>query len=236
MQQKLDRRKGWFWIMEKQRISYVDPATLTDEAMLAEFDRCRREGTPRPESQAIRAHVPAAFWSFANTWHDVFHNGVCEHAIKELCRVYVSHSVKCEFCGNQRSIQSARQGLVEQDYRDLLDFEMSARYDDRQKAALAYTEAIVWDLEAGDDLWDRLYAHYTEPEIVEIGYFVAITMGQQRWLRTLNIDHHQVLPGTDGSMAPGTETAEALAATRASDDYWAKKNAKPGSGRAAETT
>ncbi len=62
--------------MAKQRISYVDPATITDENMLAEFDRCRREGTPRPESQAIRAHVPAAFWSFANTWHDVFHTGV----------------------------------------------------------------------------------------------------------------------------------------------------------------
>ena len=213
--------------MAKQRISYVDPANVTDDAMLAEFDRCRRIGTPRPESQAIRAHVPAAFWSFAKTWNDVFHEGVCDHAIKELCRVYVSHSVKYEFCGNQRSIQSAQQGLVEEDYRDLLNFESSTRYDDRQKAALAYTEAIVWDLETGDDLWERLYGHYSEPEIVEMGYFVAITMGQQRWLRTLNIDHHQILAGTDGSMAPGTKTAEALAATRASGDYWAKKEANP---------
>ena len=222
--------------MAKQRISYVDPANVTDDAMLAEFDRCRRIGTPRPESQAIRAHVPAAFWSFAKTWNDVFHEGVCEHAIKELCRVYVSHSVKCEFCGNQRSIQSAQQGLVEEDYRDLLNFESSTRYDDRQKAALAYTEAIVWDLETGDDLWERLYSHYSEPEIVEMGYFVAITMGQQRWLRTLNIDHHQILAGTDGSMAPGTETAEALAATRASEDYWAEKDAEPGRQKAATET
>lgn len=219
--------------MAKQRISYVDPATITDEKMLAEFDRCRREGTPRPESQAIRAHVPAAFWSFAHTWHDVFHTGVCEHAIKELCRVYVSHSVKCEYCGNQRSIQSANQGLVEDDYIDLLNFEKSDRYDPRQKAALAYTEAIVWGLEAGDDIWDRLNAHFSEAEIVELGYFVAITMGQQRWLRTLNIDHHQILAGTDGSMAPGTETAQALAATKASDDYWAKRDAAPSRQKAA---
>lgn len=219
--------------MPKQRISYVDPETITDKNMLAELDRCRREGTPRPESQAIRAHVPAAFWSFANTWHDVFHTGVCEHAIKELCRVYVSHSVKCEFCGNQRSIQSAKQGLVEDDYMDLLNFEKSDRYDARQKAALVYTEAIVWDLDSGDDIWERLNAHFSEAEIVELGYFVAITMGQQRWLRTLNIDHHQVLAGTDGSMAPGTETAEALAATRASDDYWAKRDASPSRKKAA---
>ena len=48
--------------MSKPRISYVDPANVKDPAMLAEFDRCAREGTPRPESQAVRAHVPAVFW------------------------------------------------------------------------------------------------------------------------------------------------------------------------------
>ncbi len=195
--------------MAKQRISYVDPATIDDSEMLAEFERCRDQGTPRPESQAVRAHVPAAFWSFANTWREVFHDGVCEHTIKELCRVYVSHSVKCEFCGNQRSIQSRDKGLVEDDYFDLLNFESSTRFDARQKAALRYTEAIVWDLEADDALWAALNEHYAEPEIVELGYFVAITMGQQRWLRTLNIDHHQVLAGTDASMAPGAETEQA---------------------------
>ena len=97
--------------MTKPRISYVDPATVKDPAMLAEFERCAREGTPRPESQAIRAHVPAMFWSFANTWRDVFKNGVADHSIKELCRIYVSRSVLCEFCGNQRSIKAAKAGL-----------------------------------------------------------------------------------------------------------------------------
>ena len=196
--------------------------------MLAEFDRCAREGTPRPESQAIRAHVPAAFWSFANTWQAVFREGVCDHAIKELCRVYVSRSVQCEYCGNQRSVKAASQKrLSEADYMDLLNFEKSTRYDARQKAALAYTEAIVWDLAADDALWARLKSHFTEPELVELGYFVAITMGQQRWLRTLNIDHHEVLANTSASMAPGHETKEANARTKSSADYWARKPARP---------
>jgi alkylhydroperoxidase family enzyme len=171
--------------------------------------------------------VPAAFWSFADTWEAVFRNGVMDHALKELCRVYVSRSVKCEYCGNQRSVKSAKQGLIEADYKDLLDFEKSARYDERQKAALAYTEAITWDLEADDALWARLKRHFTEPQIVELGYFVAITMGQQRWLRTLNIEHHQILAGTSASMAPGFETAEALAESKAAPDYWARRAREP---------
>jgi len=76
--------------MPGQRISYVDPDTIRDPKMKEELDRCRREGTPRPESQAIRAHVPAAFWSFANTWEAVFRNGVLDHSVKKMCRVYVS--------------------------------------------------------------------------------------------------------------------------------------------------
>ena len=80
---------------------------------------------PLAVGQAIRAHVPAVFWPFANTWRDVFYNGVLDHSIKELCRVYVSKSVKCEYYGNQRSIKSANQGLVEEDYLELLNFEKS---------------------------------------------------------------------------------------------------------------
>ena len=209
------------------RISYVDPAS-TDPDMQAEFERCKSFGTPRPESQAIRAHVPAVFWSFANTWRDVFHHGIADHNIKELCRIYVSHSVLCEFCGNQRSMKSQQAGLVEDDYKDLLNFESSTRYDDRQKAALRWAECIVWDLEVTDFMWQKLHEHYSEEELVEIGYFISITMGQQRWLRTLGIEHHQVLAGTAASMAPGFETIEALQKSKADPNYWAKRKPAPG--------
>jgi alkylhydroperoxidase family enzyme len=212
--------------MPKPRISYVDPATIKDPVMLAEFERCAREGTPRPESQAVRAHVPAVFWSFANSWRDVFKNGVADHKIKELCRIYVSRSVLCEFCGNQRSVKAAKQGMIEEDYRDLINFESSSRYDERQKAALAYAEAITWDLPVDDAFWARLHRHFSEPELVEIGYFVALTMGQQRWLRTLDIEHHQILAGTDASMAPGFESGDALKRSKSAPDYWAKRPAR----------
>jgi hypothetical protein len=45
--------------MAKQRISYV-PLEKMDAEMRKEMERCQREGTPRPESTAVRAHVPAA--------------------------------------------------------------------------------------------------------------------------------------------------------------------------------
>jgi alkylhydroperoxidase family enzyme len=203
------------------RISYV-PVESMDERMQDEMARCAREGTPRPESSAVRAHAPNAFWAFADSWQAIFHSGICDHSVKELARVYISRTVKCEFCGNQRSVKATTAGLLEQQYDDLLNFESSPRFDERQKAALAYAEAIAWRLDTDDAFWERLRRHFSEPELVELGCFVALTFGQQSWLRLLDIEHHQVLPGTSASMAPGFEDADVLARSKAADDYWAR--------------
>src|SRR5690349_24686075 len=107
--------------MAKQRISYV-PLEQMDADMRQEMERCQREGTPRPESSAVRAHVEACFWFFAESWNNIFRNGVLDHAIKELCRLYVSRSVQCEYCGNQRSVKSTSSGaLIEDHVLDLLN-------------------------------------------------------------------------------------------------------------------
>jgi hypothetical protein len=76
--------------MSTPRIDYFDITKITDPRMLAEFQRAREQGMPRPESHAIRANVPAVFWAFANAWRDTFVNGVCDHAVKSfagcMCR------------------------------------------------------------------------------------------------------------------------------------------------------
>jgi alkylhydroperoxidase family enzyme len=208
--------------MDRPYLNYV-PLEQMDERMRQEMHRCAREGTPRPESSAVRAHAPNAFWAFADSWQGVFHHGVCNHAIKDLCRVYISRTVKCEFCGNQRSEKATAAGLAEQQYDELLNFESSDRYDERQKAALAYAQAIAWGEQDLDGLWQRLHAHFSEPELVELGCFIALTFGQQSWIRLLGIDHHQYLVGTAASMAPGFRTPEEMAETKARPDYWAAR-------------
>lgn len=194
-----------------QRLPYIAPEAITDPAMRAEFERAAREGAPRPESHAIRAHVPAVFWSFANAWNDTFVNGVCDHAIKELCRLYVSQAVNCNYCGNQRSLKAQAQGLVEDDVRELLEFEKSSRFDARQKAALRLAEAMTWGLDSTDALWDALKAHFEVPQIVELGFFIGLTMGQQRWNRLLNLGHGSFMGGTTGGLAPAEAAAQKAA-------------------------
>jgi len=79
------------------RIPYVDPDAVSDPEIRAYLERARKEGTPRPESQAIRAHNPNVIRAFSQAWELTFRNGVVDHALKELCRVYVSKSIDCEY-------------------------------------------------------------------------------------------------------------------------------------------
>jgi hypothetical protein len=53
---------------------------------------------------------------------------------------------------------------------------------------------LVWDPEGADAaVWAGLRRHFSEDEIVELGCFVALTFGQQRWIKTLGIGHGEVL-------------------------------------------
>ena len=185
-------------------ISYYPVDELTDPELRGYIDHAAQHGTPRPESQAIRAHVPAVLRAFSRVWDVGFRNGVMDHSIKELCRLYVSRTVECDYCGSQRSERGQEQGLTEEHVDELLEFERSDRYDEREKAALAFASVLVWAPQDADAaLFARLREHFTEEQITELGYFVSATFGQQRWIPTLGIDHGEVLNITNAGMAPG---------------------------------
>ena len=61
----------------------------------------------------------------------------------------------------------------------------------------------MWNPKGADDgLFARLREHFTDEQIVELGYFISITFGQQRWIKTLGIGHGEVLDLTRAGLAP----------------------------------
>jgi alkylhydroperoxidase family enzyme len=69
---------------------------------------------------------------------------------------------------------------------ELMNYEKSSRFTEREKIALRYADAIMYNPDQADDaLWAQLKGEFTEPELVELGYWVGFTFGGQRWLKTL---------------------------------------------------
>lgn len=70
---------------------------------------------------------------------------------------------------------------------ELMAYEQSDKFTHREKVALRYADAIMYDpAQADDKLWGELKAEFTEAEIVELGYWIGFTFSGQRWLKTLS--------------------------------------------------
>ena len=68
---------------------------------------------------------------------------------------------------------------------EVMDF---SRFTGRERAALDWTFAIAWDSDKADDeLWERLHAHFSDEELVDLGCAIGFELGRQHWLRTLGI-------------------------------------------------
>ncbi len=68
-----------------------------------------------------------------------------------------------------------------------MQYEKSEKFTVREKIALRYADAIIYDPNQADDaLWAQLKGEFSEAEIVEIGYWIGFTFGGQRWLKTLS--------------------------------------------------
>jgi hypothetical protein len=123
-----------------------------------------RRVDPVGAGDAIRARVPEVLETYRSTRANVLEGGSLDPALKELCARFLA------------------------DDEDSVGVDEPEAYDERERASLDWTRAIAWDPAiADDDLWERLHANFTEPELVELGYYIAIVHGQLHWLRTLGI-------------------------------------------------
>ena len=86
---------------------------------------------------------------------------------------------------------------------ELDDYETSSRFTEREKVALRYADAITWDPARADDaLWAQLKQHFSEPELVEMGYLIGVFCGGQRWIHTLQVQHGEVAAASTTGYRP----------------------------------
>jgi alkylhydroperoxidase family enzyme len=106
----------------------------------------------------IRARVPGVEATYAYIRDKVLTSGIVDQELKDLCFRFVAGEVD------------------------------PAAYEGRERAALDWAHAIVWDSDRADDeLWERLHGYFSEPELVELGCAIGFELGQQHFVRTLGL-------------------------------------------------
>lgn len=115
----------------------------------------------------------------------------------EAARLRVAQLNGCAFCLDWRTERDGRK--VEDGFADAVtEWRTTDAFDDRTRLAAEYAERYVLDHHGLDEeFWDRMTAHYTQREIVELSMCIGSWLAFGRLNRVLGLDTMCVIPAAE---------------------------------------
>ena len=98
-----------------------------------------------------------------------------EQSLIELVKTRASQINGCAFCINMHTQDARKRGETEQRLYLLNAWRESPVYTDRERAALAWTEAVtrISETHAPDDVYAELRKHFSDAETVNLTMLIA---------------------------------------------------------------
>ena len=98
-----------------------------------------------------------------------------EQSLMELVKTRASQINGCAFCIDMHTKDARKRGETEQRLYLLNAWREAPVYTDRERAALAWTEAVtlISQTHAPDDVYNEVRAHFSEAEIVNLTMLIG---------------------------------------------------------------
>jgi AhpD family alkylhydroperoxidase len=98
-----------------------------------------------------------------------------EHKLVHLLKLRASQINGCAYCIDMHSIDARAAGETEQRLYALDAWRETPFYDDRERAALAWIEALtlVSETHVPDEVYEETKAHFNDQEILDLTYIGA---------------------------------------------------------------
>ena len=170
------------------RVSLIEPDDHPELAPVIAKIRSGRRGTVINVYKLL-LHSPA----IAEIWLDLI-NAVrwktkLDGRLREIVIIRIGHLNRCSYVIKQHvPLHSAAEGLTPQECDALIDWSGSMFFSERERAALAFTDASTRDVEVPDAAFSTLRHHFSEREIVELAVLVGAYNMHTRMCQALAID------------------------------------------------
>jgi alkylhydroperoxidase family enzyme len=176
------------------RISYIDEQDHPELADLIGKIRAGRRGS-LINVYRLLLHTPA----LAAIWLDFVSAARFKTALdgrlREIVIVRVAHLNRTAYVLRQHVPQlSVPEGLSDAESEALADWRSASSFNARERAALAYTDAMTRDIAVPDDVFEGLRPHFDERQIVELSVLIGLYNMHTRVFTALGIDpepHHR---------------------------------------------
>lgn len=127
------------------------------------------------ERLAARSIAPDAMKAVLTVETYIRHCGL-ERQLIELVKMRASQINGCAFCLDMHSKDARRAGETEQRLYLLDAWDESSLYTPRERAALAWTDAVtrIAETHAPDPVFDALRPHFSDKEIVDLTTLIGL--------------------------------------------------------------
>ena len=99
-----------------------------------------------------------------------------------------------------------QQGVTEELIAELPQYETSEFFTPGEKAAIRFADILAGDhRQASPALFDALREHFTEPEILELGWRIVTFVGYGRLIHALGLEIGQTCPLHSAETQPDQE-------------------------------
>lgn len=169
------------------RLAPLDPAEIEDAELRALIAEGEALGVPDPLFGRILARVPGHAKPLLRAMLVSHRDGNVDHKLKEIVRILLARFAGDGYFAALRSKRAQAMGLDETTIdAGCHDYEASPLFSPAEKCALRYAERMYGDPDSVDAaFYAELKRHFTEPQIMELGAFIAFHYGMQCFMRTL---------------------------------------------------
>ena len=153
------------------------------------------------ENQAgVMAHRLPIFKHMWSLLVDLASEGQVSKRHLELALVTVSLLNKCDYCVSHHAPKLAVQGVSEQGAARLVDYKDHPELDQLDKLVVEYSIAVTnnWN-KTRDEIFARLRAHFSEAQIVELTWRIALCGAFNRFNDILQLEVEQGVPHSEAA-------------------------------------
>ncbi len=170
------------------RVPLIDPDDHPELAELAGRIRGRRCGKFINVYRAL-LHSPPLAESWFEHINRVRWGTEIDGRLREIVIIRLGHLVASAYVLRQHVPKlAAGEGVTEQECDALADWRASDLFDGRERAALAYVDAMTLHLAVPDDVFEPLRAHFSNRRIVELTVMIGAYLSHSRVLQALEVD------------------------------------------------
>jgi alkylhydroperoxidase family enzyme len=171
-------------------MTYVAPLpreAITDPEMRDLIAESELLGVPDEMFSRIVARAPEQAKPFMRALLMSHADGNVDHCLKEIVRILLARFAGDKYFAALRSRKALQMGLTEERIEaGCGDYEDSDLFTEAEKSALRYADQMYLDPTKIDSaFYAELKRHFTEPQIMELGAFIAFHYGMQMFMRSL---------------------------------------------------